>query len=482
MSGVTVGDTRGSRTRSTIGTLRTTAMAGQLGEHLLKLPSGRARDPVQGEVATTTTAVTSNVEMSSLQKKPAGFDRSDPNAILNECRDIDKGIDQVQDNVEALRRLQDRSLIEADATATRREIDSLSSRTMASFRELTDRVRMVKSVPEGRQPRNSAQVGRVERRLKEANQEYQQVEAGFRKKTQDQMARQYRIVRPNASEAEVRAAVEDTSGNAQVFQQALMQGNRMGEATSTLNAVRARQQDMAKIEQTLGELVQLFTDLSVLIEQQETQFVDISQKTEMVEEDVRQANVEIGTAVQTARSTRKKKWICLGICVAILVVIAVIVVVYIMVNRAANGSNNTATTTTTKRSFFAPRSVTEDLQMNTARSVNFAGERGPSRIFSQSKIVTPNLAFDTKNLPVDSAGSLQKREALSDKLDIENLAFDQNRLPPGSQGSLQRREALSDKLDIENLAFDQNRIPPGSQGSLQRRKRFIIPDDLPGDE
>jgi len=429
--------------------------------------------------------------MSSLQKpQPAGFDRSDPNAILNECRDIDKGIDQVQDNVEALRRLQDRSLIEADATATRREMDNLSSRTMASFRELTERVRMVKSVPEGRQPRNSAQVGRVERRLKEANQEYQQVEAGFRKKTQDQMARQYRIVRPNASEAEVRAAVEDTSGNAQVFQQALMQGNRMGEATSTLNAVRARQQDMAKIEQTLGELVQLFTDLSVLIEQQETQFVDISQKTETVEEDVRQANVEIGTAVHTARSTRKKKWICLGICVAILVVIAVIVVVYIMVTRAANGggggggstSSTTTTTNPTRRSLFAPRSVTEDLQMNTARSVDFAGERGPSRIFSQSKIVTPNLAFDAKSLPAGSAGSIQKREAHPDKLDIENLAFDQNRLPPGSQGSLQKREALSGKLDIENLAFDQNRLPPGSQGSLQRRKRFVIPDDIPGDE
>jgi len=409
--------------------------------------------------------------MSSLQK-PA-FDQSDPNAILNECRDIDKGIDQVQDNVEALRRLQERSLIEADATATRREMDNISSRTMASFRELTDRVRMVKSVPEGRQPRNSAQVGRVERRLKEANQEYQQVEAGFRKKTQDQMARQYRIVRPNASEAEVRAAVEDTSGNAQVFQQALMQGNRMGEATSTLNAVRARQQDMAKIEQTLGELVQLFTDLSVLIEQQETQFVDISQKTEMVEEDVRQANVEIGTAVQTARKTRKKKWICLGICVTILVIIAVVVVVYIMLNRAANGSNNTP-----KRSVFAQRSVTDDLQMNTARSVDFAGERPVSRIFSQSKIVIPNVAFDSKNLPEGSPGSLQKREPLSDQLDIENVAFDQEHIPAGSQGSLQKREALSTKLDIENVAFDQNRIPPGSQGSLQKRKRFVIPDDL----
>lgn len=255
----------------------------------------------------------SNVEMSQLSKSSSSLDRNDPNAILNECRDIDRAIDGVQGNLDSLRMLQDRSLIEADATSTRRELDNLSTSTMAMFRDLTERVRMVKSVPEGRQPRNAAQVGRVERRLKEANQEYQQVESAFRKKTQDQMARQYRIVRPNATESEVRSAVEDTSGNAQVFQQALMQGNRMGEATSTLNAVRARQQDMQKIEQTLGELVQLFTDLSVMIEQQETQFVDISQKTEAVEEDTRQANVEIGTAVHTAVKTRKKKWICLSI-------------------------------------------------------------------------------------------------------------------------------------------------------------------------
>jgi hypothetical protein len=157
--------------------------------------------------------------------------------------------------------------------------------------------------------------------------------------------------------------------------------------------------------------------------------------------------------------------------VSILVVIAVIVVVYIMVNRAASGAK--------KRSILASRSVIEDLQMNTARSVDFAGERPVSRIFSQSKIVVPNVAFDPKNLPEGAAGSLQKRGSLPQ---VPNVAFDQNRLPAGSQGSLQKREALSAKLDIENVAFDQNRIPPGSQGSLQRRgplgKRFVIPDDL----
>ncbi|KAK1826231.1 snare protein nsyn1 [Podospora conica] len=356
----------------------------------------------------------SNVEMSQLSKSSGGsLDRNDPNAVLNECRDIDRAIDGVKGNLDTLRMLQDRSLIEADATSTRRELDNLSASTMSMFRDLTDRVRMVKSVPEGRQPRNAAQVGRVERRLKEANQEYQQVESAFRKKTQDQMARQYRIVRPDASESEVRSAVEDTSGNAQVFQQALMQGNRMGEATSTLNAVRARQQDMQKIEQTLGELVQLFTDLSVLIEQQETQFVDISQKTEAVEEDTRQANVEIGTAVHTAVKTRKKKWICLCIGVTILVIIVVAVVAYIMVNRAANAPAAPAAPATPTVTPAA--SVKRSLD---SRSVGFNGQGPTLRGFSSSKIVVPNGVFNPAVIPREAlkGASVARRYVIVDDL------------------------------------------------------------------
>jgi len=187
-----------------------------------------------------------------------------------------------------------------------------------------------------------------------------------------------------------------------------MQGNRMGEATSTLNAVRARQQDMQKIEQTLGELVQLFTDLSVLIEQQETQFVDISQKAEAVEEDTRQANVEIGTAVHTAVKTRKKKWICLAIGVTILVIIVVAVVAYIMINRAASGAK--------KRSLDS-RAI-DSLEMNTARSVAFNGGRPSLGDFSASKIVVPNGVFNPAVLPREApkGAKIAKRYVIVDDL------------------------------------------------------------------
>lgn len=60
----------------------------------------------------------------------------------------------------------------------------------------------------------------VDRKLKQAMNEFQQLEQVFRKKLGEQMARQYRIVNPDASDEEVVAAVEDTENN-QVFSQAV---------------------------------------------------------------------------------------------------------------------------------------------------------------------------------------------------------------------------------------------------------------------
>ena len=147
----------------------------------------------------------------------------DPNAILNECREIDRGIDSIERNLERLRFLQTRAIDDPDAsqgTQTNREIDALGSETMTMYRNFGARIKAIKQQRESGDPRNSPQVGRVDRKLKTAINKYQQVESDFRKNLSEQMARQYRIVRPDASEAEVREAIEDTSNN-QVFSQAV---------------------------------------------------------------------------------------------------------------------------------------------------------------------------------------------------------------------------------------------------------------------
>lgn len=147
----------------------------------------------------------------------------DPNAILNECRDIDRGIDSIQRNLERLRFLHQRSISDSDTsqnTETNRELDSLSSDTMTKYRNFVARIKTIKSQKESGDPRNSPQVGMVDRKLKSAMQEYRKVESEFRQKLSAQMERQYRIVRPEASDQEVQEAIQDTSNN-QIFAQAV---------------------------------------------------------------------------------------------------------------------------------------------------------------------------------------------------------------------------------------------------------------------
>ena len=147
----------------------------------------------------------------------------DPNAILNECRDIDRGIDSIQRNLERLSFLQQRAIDDPDAsqnTQTNRELDSLSSDTMTLYRSFAARIKTIKSQKESGDPRNKPQVGLVDRKLKTAINEYQTVESDFRHKLAAQMERQYRIVRPDASDQEVQEAIQDTSNN-QVFSQAV---------------------------------------------------------------------------------------------------------------------------------------------------------------------------------------------------------------------------------------------------------------------
>ncbi|KAK2063250.1 t-SNARE [Colletotrichum caudatum] len=334
--------------------------------------------------------------MESLAQNASGFGQSDPNAILNECRSIDQGVDQIEANLNQLRMLQERTLTDADTSAnssTARQLDALSSETMAMYRSLTDRVRAVKSSPDGQSPRNSPQVGRVDRRLKGAIQQYQQVESAFRKRTQDQMARQYRIVRPDADEREVREAVEDAGAGAQIFQQAVMQSGRQAQANAVLNAVQDRQAALQKIEQQMVELAQLFQDMDVLVVQQEAAVTQIEQKGEEVVENLDKGNQEIGVAVETARKTRKKKWWCLGICVLIIVIIAAVVAVYFAIIKP--GQTAAAAPAATKRAVAVRGLEMPDISITVPVDTGAAPPhifKTPSRVVR--RIVQPGVGWE----------------------------------------------------------------------------------------
>ncbi|KAL8877781.1 MAG: hypothetical protein Q9192_008599, partial [Flavoplaca navasiana] len=291
--------------------------------------AGYGARPQQGGYGQTQTAP--YVDDSDMEMRPMNGNAGgrDPNAILNECREIDRGIDSIERNLERLRFLQQRAIDDVDAsqnTATNRELDSLSSDTMTLYRNFGHRLKLIKGMKESGDPRNSPQVGRVDRKLKNAINEYQQVDSEFRKKLSAQMERQYRIVRPDASDQEVREAVEDTS-RGQVFSQALMQSNRRGQAQSALSAVQGRHEAIQKIERQMIELAQLFQDVDAAIVEQEAPVQAIETGVEKTHENIQGGNKQLDGAIKKARSIRKKKWICLGIGITIILIIVIIILI-----------------------------------------------------------------------------------------------------------------------------------------------------------
>jgi syntaxin 1B/2/3 len=231
--------------------------------------------------------------------------------ILDECTGIDRAINEVdQVDLKSIEKLQQALINNPDPSTSTTQLDNASSQIMATYRSLVDRIRRLKSKPES--GNLSSQIGRVERKLKEAMHNYQKLDAEFRKKLQEQMARQYRIVRPEASEQEVRKAVENTSDQ-QVFSQALMQSNRRGQAQSALSAVQSRHEEIQKIERQMIELAELFQDMENLVVQQEAAVTNIEMKGEEVVDNMHEGNEQIGVAIKSARNTRKWKWWCLGI-------------------------------------------------------------------------------------------------------------------------------------------------------------------------
>ncbi|KAL9618206.1 MAG: hypothetical protein Q9160_007040 [Pyrenula sp. 1 TL-2023] len=271
------------------------------------------------------------LEMSNIN----GGRPTDQYSVLNETKEIDRGIDAIEANLDRLRGLQSRYLNDTDASSNspiRRELDSMSAETMTLYRSFVGRIRNIKSNPESGSPMNAPQVGKVDRRLKKAIEQYQQVDREFRRNLTAQMERQYRIVRPEATDAEVREAVEDTD-NQQVFSQALISSDRRGQAQRVAQEVRGRHQAIQKIEKDMIELAQLFQDMEAMVVQQEPQVDMIEQKGQEVEQNMTQANTEIQHAVKSAAAARRKKWWCLGIVVLILIIIAVIVVIVVEVTK-----------------------------------------------------------------------------------------------------------------------------------------------------
>ncbi|KAF9261473.1 t-SNARE [Marasmius fiardii PR-910] len=243
-------------------------------------------------------------------------------------------IRRLNENVSRIGDLHSRTLNTTDEGASQRnaaQLDELVEDARKLTTNLKTRIKTIESQSgSGRDGQiRKQQTALVKSKFIEAIQNYQTVEQQYRTKYKQRMERQFKIVKPNATPDEVRAVVNDESSGGQIFQQAMIDTNRYADSRAAYREVQERHQDIKRIEQTLSELAQLFNDMSILISEQDEAINTIETQATAVEKDTEAGLAHTEKAVVSARSARKKRWICFFLTLIILIIVAIIVAVVV---------------------------------------------------------------------------------------------------------------------------------------------------------
>lgn len=269
------------------------------------------------------------------------------------CR---REIDSLSGNISQIANLHQRAISSPDSGSSA-ALENLVSQTQILNTRIRDQIKYLETdaARSGGAVTKDSQIRSLKNQFKTRLEQYQAEEQTYRKRYQEQIARQYRIVNPDASEDEVQEAATANWGDEGVFQTAVclsdwavayaslhsddeeaetngdnlqLKSNRTGAATSVLGAVRARHNDIVQIEKTLTELNQLFQDLAEAVIIQEPAVQAADEQTSNVVKDTEQANVQLTKGVDHARRARKLKWWLFFIVVLIVVALALILGLY----------------------------------------------------------------------------------------------------------------------------------------------------------
>ncbi|WVR03949.1 hypothetical protein IAU60_000948 [Kwoniella sp. DSM 27419] len=231
---------------------------------------------------------------------------------------------QLQEMIQAVRAAHQTSLTSTDPGAAG-YASQLNDQARSQREETKVQIKKLYKLAKGDRAQKTQAEG-VKTRFQGLLQEHQVIEKEFRKKVKDRVERQYRIVNPSATEEEVREVTE--SDNPQVFSQALLNSNRYGAARSAYREVQERHAEIQKIEKTLTELAQMFSEMAMLVEQQDETIVNVETQAQGVDNDIKAGYEQTSKAVESAKKARRKKWICFFICLAIIAIIAIVLGAY----------------------------------------------------------------------------------------------------------------------------------------------------------
>jgi len=134
-------------------------------------------------------------------------------------------------------------------------------------------------------------------------QDYQDRQTKYKKKYEEMCKRQYKIVKPNATEEEIQDVIEN--GGEQIFTDHMLSTSSQ-KAEDALKDVQDKHKDIQKLESSIQELHQLFVDLSVLVESQGEMLDNIENSVSTSLAYTKTGVQELEKANEYAKKSRKK--------------------------------------------------------------------------------------------------------------------------------------------------------------------------------
>lgn len=247
---------------------------------------------------------------------------------MNQITDINNDLENYKQLVELIEFNQKKLLNEVNEeqeAATRKQLDNLMSQASSMQQTLKTKIKSAQAQA-GSDSAKQAQAENSRQAFLKLIQDYRVSEADYKEANRDQAARQYKVVRPDATDVEVREAIDDVGGQ-QIFSQAILNSTRRGEARTALAEVQARHKELQKLEKTMAELAQLFHDMEELVVEQNVQVQNIDQSVAGAQKDVELGLGHTDKAVESARKARTKKCWCYALLIIILIIIIVVIVV-----------------------------------------------------------------------------------------------------------------------------------------------------------
>jgi t-SNARE complex subunit (syntaxin) len=256
--------------------------------------------------------------------------------FFREVEQIKATIEYVRERTKDVARLQDAAMNAVrseDTNNTSKELDQVLSAAnqrcaaaktlLSAIKDETDRLEKAgtAAASELRIRRNMYQT--LTTNFVGAVRQFQQAQQTYKSKIKAKVARQVRIVKPDATYEEIDSAMKSGDPGA-IYRAAILQPG-LDPVQQAYADVQAKYQDVLRLEENVRALNQMFRDMALLVERQGEMLNQIEHSVESAQVYVGQGTEQLKGALEARKSIRKKYMIIALICTVVIVVILIIV-------------------------------------------------------------------------------------------------------------------------------------------------------------